>query len=131
VTLLDGMLRVLVTARPTPVPPARIRLQRETSGAAHNEPPSPELVEALSRLSLYRLQERARVEAESQEYDAATRHLRNLAALLLAHGEKDLAKTALLEAEQTQKMQALSEEGGKQIKYGTRAMLGAAVDRLK
>src|SRR5512140_789365 len=114
------MLRVLVTARPTPLPPARIRLQRACGEAAQNDAPPPEVLEALSRLSLYRLQERARAEANSQEYDAATRHLRNLAALLLARGENELAKTALLEAEQTQKMQGVSEEGGKQIKYGTR-----------
>ena len=129
VTLLDGTLRVLVTARPTSVPTGRVRLQRETTDAAQNEPPPPEVLEALSRFSLYRLQERARAEAESQQYDQATRHLRNLAALLMAKGEKDLAKTALLEAEQTQQMKALSEEGGKQIKYGTRAMMGSALER--
>src|SRR5512143_2003202 len=64
VTLLDGMLRVLVTARPTPMPPGYIKLQRQTSEAAQSEPPPPEIVEALSRFSLYRLQERARAEAE-------------------------------------------------------------------
>ncbi len=131
VVLLEGLLRVTVAARPTTLPPARIRLEREAGDTAQSAAPSPAIVEALSRFSLYRLQERARAEADAEEYDSATRHLRNLAALLIAKGENDLAKTALLEAEQTQKMQALSKEGGKQIKYGTRAMLGAAVERRR
>jgi Ca-activated chloride channel homolog len=130
-TLLDGLLRVVATARSTPLPPARVKLEREVGETAQNEAPPAAILEALSRFSLYRLQERARAEADAQEYDAATKHLRNLAALLMAQGEKDLAKTALLEAEQTQKMQALSKEGGKEIKYGTRAMLGAALERRR
>ncbi len=131
VTLLDGLLRVVVTARTTPLPPARIKLELQVGDSPQGEPPPPAILDALSRFSLYRLQERARAEADAQEFDAATQHLRNLAALLLARGEKDLAKTALLEAEQTQQMQALSKEGGKEIKYGTRAMLGAALEKPK
>ncbi len=131
VTLLDGLLRAMVPGRPTPLPPSRIKLECPVSDTAQSEPPPPAILDALSRFSLYRLQERARAEADAQEYDAATRHLRNLAALLMAQGEKDLAKTALLEAEQTQQMQALSKEGGKEIKYGTRAMLGAAMEKRK
>jgi Ca-activated chloride channel family protein len=131
VRLLDGVLRVLVVALPTPIPPIRIRLEREAADAAQDDPPPAAILDALSRFTLYRLQERARLEADAQEYDSATRHLKNLAALLLTQGEKDLAKTALLEAEQTQKMQALSKEGGKQIKYGTRALFGAAAEKQK
>jgi Ca-activated chloride channel family protein len=131
VTLLDGMLKVIMTARPTPIPPIPVKFEREAADSPHDDPPPAAILEALSRFTLYRLQERARQEADSQEYDSATRHLKNLAALLLTQGEKDLAKTALLEAEQTQKMQAFSKEGSKEIKYGTRALLSSAAERLE
>lgn len=129
VTLLDGTLKVLLSARPTPVPPLRLRLEREAADTAQYDPPPAAILDALARFTLYRLQDRARQEADLEEYEDATRHLKSLAALLLTQGEKDLAKTALLEAEQTERMQALSKEGGKAIKYGTRALLGAAAEK--
>jgi Ca-activated chloride channel family protein len=124
-------LKVIMTARPTPIQPIPVKFEREAADSPQDDPPPAAILEALSRFTLYRLQERARQEADSQEYDSATRHLKNLAALLLTQGEKDLAKTALLEAEQTQKMQAFSKEGGKEIKYGTRALLSSAAERLE
>ncbi len=131
VTLLDGTLKAVMPAQPASSPPARFHLERQVADTAQTEPPSPAILDALSRFTLYRLQERARQEADSQDYEAATRHLKNLASLLLTQGEKDLAKTALLEAEQAQKMQSLSKEGGKAIKYGTRALMGASAEKLK
>jgi Ca-activated chloride channel family protein len=131
VTLLDGTLRLVMPARRSPQMPIPIQLERPVADAPRDDPPPTAILDALSRFTLYRLQERARQEADAQEYDAATRHLKNLAALLLAQGEKDLAKTALLEAEQTEKMRALSKEGGKEIKYGTRALFGAPVEKTR
>lgn len=131
VTLLDGALRVAVTGSSGDAPVMRLRLEREAADVAQNDPPATEILDALSRFTLYRLQERARQEAEAEQYDAATRHLKNLAALLLTQGEKDLAKTALLEAEQTQRKHALSKEGGKEIKYGTRALVGMAAEKFQ
>jgi Ca-activated chloride channel family protein len=125
------MLKVVTSARPTPIPPMRIKLEREAADVAQDDPPPAAILEALSRFTLYRLQDRARQEADSEEYESATRHLKNLAALLLTQGEKDLAKTALLEAEQTEKMQAFSKEGSKEIKYGTRALLSSAAEKLE
>ncbi|MGE5072573.1 MAG: hypothetical protein ACM3MF_04025, partial [Anaerolineae bacterium] len=126
VVLLDGALKTMLTAHPAVSLPMRLRFERDAADLAQTDPPPPAILDALARFTLYRLQERARLEADAQEYDAATRHLKSLAALLLTQGETDLAKTALLEAEQTERMQALSKEGSKQIKYGTRALLGAA-----
>ena len=122
VTLLDGMLRIVASGRASTAPRVRVRMERETADTAQNVPPPAAILDALSRFTLYRLQERAHAEADAQEYEAATRHLKNLAALLLTQGANDLAKTALLEAEQTQRMQGLSKEGSKEIKYGTRAL---------
>jgi len=87
------------------------------------EPPPQEIVEALSRLTLYRLQEQAHLEVTAGEYGKASEHLQRLATHLVAQGEKQLAHTVLLEAEHIQQHRSFSKEGGKQIKYGTRALL--------
>jgi Ca-activated chloride channel family protein len=78
---------------------------------------------ALSRLSLYRLQERARKESESGQYEAATRHLRHLATRLEAQGQHELSKTAVLEAQRLEETHIPSRDSEKKIKYGTRALL--------
>jgi Ca-activated chloride channel family protein len=110
--------------------PGQLRSLRSGSGSNRTRltrrgdaPPPVGILRALSRLTLYRLQERAREEAQAGHYENATRHLKNLAQHLLSQGEKDLAKTTLLEANNLEHMQALSRNGGKEIKYGTRALL--------
>ncbi|WP_299026160.1 DnaJ domain-containing protein [uncultured Thermanaerothrix sp.] len=81
------------------------------------------LLQALSRLTLYRMQEKARQEIASGEVSRAARRLQYLATHLLAKGERSLARTVLLEAEHLQRTHQLSGERGKQIKYGTRSLL--------
>jgi len=126
VTLLDGSLKPLMAGRPTAVPPFRLKFERPATEDPGEEAPPTSILRALSRLTLYRLQERARAEADAGRFDMATQHLKNLASHLLSQGEPDLAKTALLEAEHLQRVQSFSLEGGKEIKYGTRALLLAA-----
>lgn len=123
VLLLDGTLRYQLPGQPLPGAPLRVRLQREVLGQPPQEPPPTALLNALSRLTLYRMQERARLEVEAGEFERAARRLDNLASHLLTQGERGLAQTALLEAQRVRGAQALSEEGSKDIKYGTRALL--------
>ncbi|MDT8897264.1 VWA domain-containing protein [Thermanaerothrix sp. 4228-RoL] len=86
--------------------------------------PVPEiLLQSLSRLTLYRMQERARQEISVGEISRAARRLQYLATHLLAKGERALARTVLLEAEHLHRTHQLSGERGKQIKYGTRSLL--------
>ncbi len=103
--------------------PIRVNLSRPISGDITTDVPPPEIVQALSRLTIYRIQEKARQEVSSGEYDKAAEHLQRMATHLLAQGERSLAKTVLLEAENIQKQKAFSENGEKQIKFGTRALL--------
>lgn len=131
VTLLNGLLKALIAARPTAVPPLRLIFEREAASDPAIDPPPAEILSALSQLTLYRLQERARSEADAGHYDDATRALRNLASHLLSQGEKSLAKTTLLEAENMERQQSLSSEGGKEIKYGTRALLLSPKEKSK
>jgi hypothetical protein len=69
------------------------------------------------------MQERARVAADGGQFDEAARHLQYLATHLLSKGENALAKTALFEADNLEKMHAWSASGNKDVKYSTRALL--------
>lgn len=87
------------------------------------DPPPGDLVAALNVVGLYRMQEKARHEAELGQTAQAARRLENLATHLLAAGDRDLAKAALSEAERLTHTRRLSIEGEKVLKYGTRALL--------
>jgi len=132
VSLLNGSLKISIAARPVPVPPIRLNLKRDVHTNPSPEPPPTRILSALSRLTLYRMQERARSAADSGQFDEAVRHLQNLATHLLSKGEHSLAKTALFEAENLEKMHAWSASGNKDIKYHTRALLlGGQKEKVK
>jgi Ca-activated chloride channel family protein len=118
VILFDGKLSVTLMDELSPIRPIPIQLIRPFADEASTDIPSPEIVEALSRLKLYRLQEQARLEVTAGDYDQASEHLHRL-----SHGERGLARTALLEAEHIQQNKSFSQQGRKEIKYGTRALL--------
>ena len=119
---LDGTLKVLIASLPIPVPAFRLNLQRPVADQADMVTPPPEVVKALSRLMLYRMQERARKEIAKGNIDTATRQLQTLAASLLSQGERSLAQTIAFEVEHLQQKNTLSAEGSKKINYGTRAL---------
>jgi Ca-activated chloride channel family protein len=122
-TLLDGQINATMSSSVHPIPPLMIEISRSVSTDVTTDVPPPEIVHALSRLTIYRIQEKARQEVSSGDYDKAAEHLQRMATHLLAQGERALAKTVLLEAENIQKQKAFSENGEKQIKFGTRALL--------
>jgi Ca-activated chloride channel family protein len=121
-TILEGVLNVSIASNALPIPGFRMRLQRPVLDAADADSPPPEIVQALSRLMLYRMQERARNEIEKGNIEAGTRQLQTLAANLMTQGERSLARTIALEVDRIQKEKGISAEGGKKIKYGTRAL---------
>jgi Ca-activated chloride channel family protein len=124
-TLMDGTLKVSIASQVMPVPSLRLRLQRPVSELPEAEPPPPRIVQALSRLMLYRMQDRARKDLEKGNIDSATRQLQVLASKLLTQGERSLAQTILLEVDHLQKQNSLTIEGSKKIKYGTRSLINA------
>ncbi|MCX6034638.1 MAG: VWA domain-containing protein, partial [Chloroflexi bacterium] len=123
VTLFDGKILVTLTDDHSPAVPIPIRLIRSVTDEESIGVPPTEIMEALSHLRLYRLQEQARLEVTAGEYDQASVHLQSLATHLLAQGERGLARLALLEAEHIQQNKSFSQQGRKEIKYGTRALL--------
>jgi Ca-activated chloride channel family protein len=123
VTVINGTIST-VLANQSPVDqPIPIRLIRPVMRAVTSDLPPMEIVNALSRLKLYRIQEQAHLEATAGDYEHASEHLSRLATHLLAQGERGLAKKALMEADNLQKKKSFSQQGGKEIKYGTRALL--------
>ena len=129
VTFLDGTLNVMIAARSAPVPTLRLRLQRPVADQLDLETPPRDIVKALSRLMLYRMQDRARQEIEKGNIDVATRQLQALAENLLSQGERSLAQTIMLEVDHLQNKNTLSAEGGKKIHYGTRALILASSNK--
>ncbi len=123
IVLLQGQLEVSASAI-NPVPqtiPVSIVMTIKDTGILETPPAA--IIQALSKLTLYRLQEKAHNEVTSGNYAQATGHLQNLATHLLAKGERSLAKTIILEIEHIETEKTFSEEGNKRIKYGTRALL--------
>jgi Ca-activated chloride channel family protein len=86
------------------------------------EPPAA-ILDALSKLTLYRLQESAQDALASGNNVEATRRLENLATRLLELGQGDLAKQALAEARRVAHTSDLSDKGRKTLKYQTRHLL--------
>jgi Ca-activated chloride channel family protein len=123
VSLSRGQLKVSVAGSSKPIQPIEIEFSREVKKEAGGEPPPPIIIQALGKLTLYRMQEKAHMEVSKGQYELAARHMKQLATSLLAQGERSLARTALIEAENIEKMQSFSEEGSKEIKYGTRALI--------
>jgi Ca-activated chloride channel homolog len=109
----------------TPDRPIDIRLDlgREIGSTTSFETPPPSIMQAMSRLTLYRMQEQAQKELETGHAKEATRRLQNLATHLLSMGESDLALAVLKEVDNIKHTHSLSEEGSKRIKYGTRSLI--------
>ena len=100
-----------------------VQLTRPASASAVPQPPPTRLLQAMSRLNLYRMQERAHQALAEGDPDSATRHLQNLATRLFANGNQKLARAVMAEVDQIQGDLAVSEENKKQVKYGTRSLL--------
>ncbi|MBM3153036.1 MAG: VWA domain-containing protein, partial [Chloroflexi bacterium] len=125
VPLLDGELQAVLPSQSFPLKPAALRMARPVAVEPAFDPPPQEIIQALSRLTLYRLQEQARLDLSLGSYNLAAERLQRLATHLLQRGKTGLARTVLLEAENVQFNKRFSSQGDKSIKYGTRALASA------
>ena len=98
-------------------------LSIEVSNSVSQENPPMPILDALGKLTLYRMQERAQEAIARGNIQEATRRLQNLATRLLENGQETLAHAAIAEAHRVARTTMLSEEGQKTLKYGTRALL--------
>jgi Ca-activated chloride channel family protein len=83
------------------------------------DPPTPEIFQAISHLTFYRLQEKAQRDISKGNPSAAYQRLINLSSHLMAKGEEGLAKIAMNEADYIKNNHSFSPTGKKQLKYGT------------
>ena len=86
-------------------------------------PPPLPILQAMDKLTLYRLQEKAWAAVEEGKVREATQHLEMLASRLLTTGERDLAQTAVEAAHRLGQSNQIPSEAKKRIKYGTRAII--------
>jgi len=123
VILAHGRIKMEIPTRAIPTARTLLNMSRPVVWDAEPEPPPHTIIQALSKLTLYRLQEKAREEVAEGNITQATRHLHYLATHLLSQGERELAHTVLIEADHIHQNQQFSKEGDKRIKYGTRALM--------
>src|SRR5690606_1028606 len=106
-TLAEGRLSLDVPTRPIPSNSARFQLTRQISEIIEPEAPPNTLITAIGKLSLYRMQERARHELEHGDPEGAAKRMRMLATRLLSQGQRSLARTVLLAADDLKESEAL------------------------
>ena len=109
----------------------RLTLNRNITQEPIRESPPTKIVNAITSLNLYLMQERAREEVAKGDIYSATRHMENLATHLLRKGENSLAQTALEEVAFIHKNKSFSKDGEKRLKYGTRSLLLTAGNEEK
>ncbi|MEK7809626.1 MAG: DnaJ domain-containing protein [Chloroflexota bacterium] len=91
--------------------------------SAKAEPPPLAILQAMDKLTLYRLQEKAWAAAAEGKVREATQHLEMLASRLLTTGEHDLAQMTVEAASRLGSTNQIPSDAKKRIKYGTRAII--------
>jgi len=122
-SLAKGQIWMDIPGRTNPRTRILLDLSRPVKHNPEVETPPAAIIEAMAKLTLYRLQEKVRLEVGQGQIDKATKHMHYLATHLLSQGDRELAHTVLIEAEHIQQSRRFSSEGEKRIKYGTRALL--------
>jgi uncharacterized protein YegL len=93
-----------------------------TNDEAPTDSVPPNIISALGKLAIFKMQEKTMEELDRGEIDQASQRLETMATRLLNIGENDLAKAALLEVGRLTRTGHLSPEGRKKIRYGTRGL---------
>lgn len=88
-----------------------------------NENPPQEIIEALSGINIYQMQEKTNMDVNNGNIEQAVDRLGHMSTQLLKMGKLGLAKRAQKEAELLKTSRKYSLDGDKQLKYGTRALL--------
>ncbi len=102
-----------------------IKLQLLTTAAQPKPPPA--LIKAARLLNLYQLNAKALQEAESGQLALAAQRMRHLTTRYIEAGQAQFAQQASLEANRLEQTEALSAEGRKRLKYGTRMLFNQTV----
>lgn len=120
--IASGKILLDISDKPIPLERHFFQLELPMSKEWINNPVPAEVMRAMSKISLYRLQEKAKEKVSEGDVEGATRHLKYLATRLISQGDSKLAGTALSEVEHLEKYGNYSKDGEKIIKYGTRSL---------
>jgi Ca-activated chloride channel homolog len=101
----------------------RLSFNRQVSMEPVKSAPPTGILNAVTFLSLYHMQERAREEMARGEVYSAAHYMENMATRLIQKGEHGLAQSVLDEVTHVRNNRTFSEDGEKRIKYGTRSLL--------
>jgi Ca-activated chloride channel family protein len=93
-----------------------------STSLGERSPIPPEIVSAMGKLTIYKMQERAMADLEQGLIESAVARFKTMATRLLDIGEVELARAALLEAGHLSQTGSLSAAGRKRIRYGTRGL---------
>lgn len=91
--------------------------------SAGDQNPATAILEAARLLALYRMQEKAWEEVQSGMLDTAAARMRRLTTRYMETGDLRLAQQAQLEAQRMTNLGAMTAEGRKLLKYGTRSLM--------
>ncbi len=127
VTVLHGELVFEISSLLHTKSRLAVNIELPVSNTCIPEYPPLAIINALSNLTLYRLQEKAKQDLAEGNVAMATQRLTHLASHLKNQGQIDLANTITREAEAIQKTHKFSQEGKMKIKYGTRALLPSRI----
>ncbi|MCL4561124.1 MAG: VWA domain-containing protein [Chloroflexi bacterium] len=131
IILGTGQIKMDIPTRSIPTSKLKLNLRLPVGEAVDQEPTPQAILQCMSFLTLYRMQEKARQEVMAGEPLKATHRLQLMATQLFNRGEKDLAQVILNEADTIQHSQHYSSEGDKRIKFGTKALLlPAGIERF-
>ncbi len=97
-----------------------------TTAEPLSQPVPTSILRALSKVALYRMQERAWDALGGGDVKTATRQLEMVATRLFDLGEVQLARSAMLEAGRISKGVTPTPKGRKELKYGTRSLIIAS-----
>jgi Ca-activated chloride channel family protein len=91
--------------------------------------PPQDIIEALSRISIYQMQEKANLDVINGHLNHAVARLGSISTQLFKLGNPEMAFKAIQEAELIKTSGKYSKDGDKQLKYGTRALLSPEVEK--
>ena len=100
-------------------------------GRPEQEPVPTRLLNALSHMSIFRLQERAWKALDSGDPAQATQLLKFASTQLLDMGHRELSQAALLEAERVAQGGVPTLGGRKKLRYGTRSLAIVPIKRSR
>jgi Ca-activated chloride channel family protein len=130
-SLAEGILNLFLPIELETTYNLPVQLSRLVGKPEINEKPPTQIMQALTHITLYRMQERARREVTEGKTEAASMRLQRLATQLFSIGEIEMAKTALMEADRIKQTRTLSAEGEKYMKYASRALLLPGSDEME